>query len=143
MKDFATILQRETTTVNSKLPIWNMSEKWISPREKNLLLDVQTPARETPSKKGRRESSIFLEGGKNFSRWHFEIFVLFLTENRIWHFTLIVSSGDNLREMSKPVFLDRKKKKKSRKNIANLSSAEYAERVVKVKFWNIWEHAHI
>ena len=57
---------------------------------------------------------------------------------------LIVSNGNNLHEMSKPVFLDRKKKKKkTRKNIANLSSAEYAERVVKVKFWNIWEHAHI
>ena len=32
------------------------------------------------------------------------IFFLFLTENRIWHFMQIVSIGDNLHEMSGPVF---------------------------------------
>ena len=39
----------------------------------------------------------------------------------------IVSTGDNLHEMSNPVFLEKKK------NIINLSSAELAKRVVKVK----------
>ena len=37
------------------------------------------------------------------------IFFLFFSENRIWHFTQIVSSGDNLHEMSKPVFWRKKK----------------------------------
>ena len=32
------------------------------------------------------------------------IFFLFSPENRIWHFMQIVSIGDNLHEMSKPVF---------------------------------------
>ena len=39
----------------------------------------------------------------------------------------IVSNGDNLHEMSNPV------SGKNKKNIINLSSAEYAQRVVKVK----------
>ena len=38
------------------------------------------------------------------------IFFLFLPENRIWHFMQIVSIGDNLHEMSKPVFLENWKK---------------------------------
>ena len=42
--------------------------------------------------------------GKNFSRQHFEIFYLFFPENRLWHFMQIVSLGDNLLEMSMPVF---------------------------------------
>ena len=36
-----------------------------------------------------------------------------------------ISNGDNLYEMSNPVFL---KKKKKKKNIANLSTAEFAEK---------------
>ena len=39
-----------------------------------------------------------------------------------------VSSGDSLHEMSNPIF----SKKKEKKNITNLSSAELAQRVVKV-----------
>ena len=35
----------------------------------------------------------------------------------------IVSSGDNLHEMSNPVFLEKKKKK-----ITNMNSAEFAQR---------------
>ena len=45
--------------------------------------------------------------GKIFSRRHFEIFFLFFTENRIWHFMQIVSLGDNLHEMSNPVFWEK------------------------------------
>ena len=56
--------------------------------------------------------------GKNFSRWHFGIFLLFFLENRIWHFMQIVS-GDNLHEMSDPIL--------------NLSSAESAHSEVSVK----------
>ena len=66
--------------------------------------------------------------GKIFSRRHFEIFFLiFFPENRFWHFMQIVSIGDNLHEMSNPVM------GKNKKNITDLSSAEYAERVVRIK----------
>ena len=37
------------------------------------------------------------------------IIFLFFPENRIWHFMQIVSIGDNLHEMSKPVFRENKK----------------------------------
>ena len=42
-----------------------------------------------------------------FSRRHIEIFCLFLTENRIWDSLQIVSTGDNLHEMSNPVFCEK------------------------------------
>ena len=45
--------------------------------------------------------------GKIFGRQHFEIFFLILPENRFWHFMQIVSLGDNLHEMSKPVFWEK------------------------------------
>ena len=48
--------------------------------------------------------------GKIFSRRHFEIFFLFFSENRIWHFMQIVSLGDNLHEMSNPVFWEKIRK---------------------------------
>ena len=38
---------------------------------------------------------------KNFSSWHFEIFFL---ENRIWHFMQIISLGDNLHDVSDPMY---------------------------------------
>ena len=66
--------------------------------------------------------------GKIFSRWYFDMFFLFIPDKRIWHFMQIVSNGDNLHEMSDPVFW---------KNIINLLSAEFAQRVVMVKeVWN-------
>ena len=34
-------------------------------------------------------------------------FFLFFPENRIWHFVQIVSTGNNLHEMSKPVFWEK------------------------------------
>ena len=43
----------------------------------------------------------------------------------------IVSSGDNLHEMSNPVFW--KKLEKNKKKITNLPSAELAQRVIKTK----------
>ena len=42
--------------------------------------------------------------GKIFSRRHFEIFFLFFPENRLRHLMPIVFFGDNLHEMSKPIF---------------------------------------
>ena len=39
-------------------------------------------------------------------------FLLVFLENRIWYFMQIVFIGDNLHEMSKPVFWEKKKKKK-------------------------------
>ena len=45
----------------------------------------------------------------------------------------IVSWGDNLHEMSNPVFW----LKKIRKNIINLSSAEFAQGVVKLEQLNL------
>ena len=67
--------------------------------------------------------------GKNFSR-HLWIFFLFFPENRFWHFMQIVSIGENLHEMSKPVFWEEKKEK-----YFKMLSAELAKRVVKVKRW--------
>ena len=55
---------------------------------------------------------------KIFSRQNIEIFILFSPENRFWHFMQIVSSGENLLGMSKPVFW----RKKNKKNITNLFS---------------------
>ena len=40
--------------------------------------------------------------------------VIFFPENMIWHFMQIVSNGNNLHEMSKPVFWKKKKKKKKK-----------------------------
>ena len=64
--------------------------------------------------------------GKIFSRRHVEIFLIFFPETMFWHFMQIVSisNGDNLPEMPNLVFW---------KNIINLSSADFAQRVVKVK----------
>ena len=45
--------------------------------------------------------------GKIFSRGHFEIRFLFFHENRFWHYMQIVSYGDNLHEMSKPIFWEK------------------------------------
>ena len=47
---------------------------------------------------------------------------------QFWHFMQIVSNGDNLHEMSNPVFWENKK------NIINLSSAELAQKSVKFKW---------
>ena len=38
--------------------------------------------------------------GKMFTRWHFEIFLLFFSGYRIWYLMQIVINGDNLHEMS-------------------------------------------
>ena len=47
-------------------------------------------------------------------RWYFDfIFFLFFLGNRIWHFMQTVSIGDNLHEMSNPVFWLIKNKKKN------------------------------
>ena len=46
--------------------------------------------------------------GEIFGRRHL---FLFFPENKIWHFMQIVSSGNNLHEMSNPVFLEKNKKK--------------------------------
>ena len=64
---------------------------------------------------------------KSFGGWYFEIFVIFFPENRIWHFMQIVSTGDNLHEMSDPVFW----KKKIKESIS-LAYAELAKIVVRL-----------
>ena len=48
--------------------------------------------------------------GNNFSRQQLGIFFLFFLENRLQHFMQIVSSGDNLHEMSKSIFWEKKEK---------------------------------
>ena len=48
--------------------------------------------------------------GKIFSRWHIEIFFLFFSEDRIWHFIQTILNGDNLREISNPVFWEKLEK---------------------------------
>ena len=42
--------------------------------------------------------------GTIFSRQHFEIFILFSLENRIWHFKQTVSNGDNLHEKLNSIY---------------------------------------
>ena len=44
---------------------------------------------------------------KIFSRRHIEIIFLFFPENQIWQFMQVVSIGDNLHEMSNPVFWEK------------------------------------
>ena len=73
--------------------------------------------------------------GKIFSRQHFEIVFLFFQENRLWYFMQIVFLGEYLHEISKPVCWT------NYKNIINFSSAEIAQRVVKVNL-KIQECAH-
>ena len=63
--------------------------------------------------------------GNIFSHWHFKIFFFLFPENRIWQFMQIVSNGDNLHEMSIPVFRGNKT------NMTNLSSAELVQRVIR------------
>ena len=53
---------------------------------------------------------------------------IYFPENRFGQLMQIVSNRSNLHELSKPVFL----KEKEKKNSINLSSAEFAYRVVKV-----------
>ena len=65
--------------------------------------------------------------GKMFIRRHFETFLLFIPGFRIWDLKQIVSNGDNLHEMLNPDLLE------NMKNITNLSSAKYSQRVVNVK----------
>ena len=65
--------------------------------------------------------------GKIFSRQHLEIFFLIFPRKQDLTFHANCLQGDNLHEMSDPVYA------KNKKNIINLSSAENAQRVVKVK----------
>ena len=58
--------------------------------------------------------------GKKFNRRNLKYFFFFFSENRIWHF----STWDYLHEMSKPIFCENK-------NIINLSSAEFTQKVPK------------
>ena len=65
--------------------------------------------------------------GKKFRRVHFEILFLIFQENKDWHFMQIVPM-ETIRMKSQILFC-----MKNKKNIINLSSAELAERVAKVK----------
>ena len=47
---------------------------------------------------------------KNFSEQRFEIFFLFFLENMIWHFMQNVSLGDNLHDVSDPIFQEKIRK---------------------------------
>ena len=48
---------------------------------------------------------------KNSADGILKYFFLFSPENEFWHFMQIVSSGDNLHKLSKPIFYKKKKKK--------------------------------
>ena len=48
-------------------------------------------------------SALTLCDGKNFSRWHFEIFFLPFLEHRIWFF-MQITLGDNLHDVWDPIF---------------------------------------
>ena len=45
--------------------------------------------------------------GTNFNRQHFELVFLFFSGIRLWQFMQIVSLGDKLHDMSKPVFWEK------------------------------------
>ena len=47
------------------------------------------------------------------------IVFLFFPENRVWHFEHIVSIGDNLHELSKPSFCEKKKRKEKYFNMSS------------------------
>ena len=55
--------------------------------------------------------------GKNFKQQHFKTFCTFFPENRFWHFMKIVSTGDNLHEMSEPFFSGKKKAAKYHQSV--------------------------
>ena len=64
--------------------------------------------------------------GNNFGRQHRQIFFLFFPGSKAFTCPancIIISSGDNLHGISKIIFWE--------KNIINLSSAEFAQRVVR------------
>ena len=66
--------------------------------------------------------------GKLFSRRQLEsVFIFIFKKTGIRRFMLIFSIGDNLHEMSNPVFRGKSE------YIINLSSAEIIQRVIKVK----------
>ena len=54
-------------------------------------------------------------------------FLIFFPENLLWHVMQIVPLGDNLRNISKPIFWGKKED-----NMIKISSAEFAHRVVTV-----------
>ena len=73
------------------------------------------------------------------------ILFLFFPENGIWHFMQIVSIGDNLHEISKPVFWEKKKETicmkyqilfsgKNKKNISKWCLLKNLPRVLSVKY---------
>ena len=70
----------------------------------------------------RKKSLTLSVLGKIFSRRHFEIFFLFSKKTGF----KVSCNGDNLHVMSKPVFWENKK------DIINMSSSEFGQRVVKV-----------
>ena len=53
-------------------------------------------------------------------------FYLFFPENSLWHFKQIVSYGDNLHEISMPIFFQ-----KNKKNYFKMASAEIFTRNAK------------
>ena len=70
------------------------------------------------------------------------LFFLFFPENRIWHFMQIVSLGDNLHEMSNPVFWEKETicmkcqilfSGKNKKNISKCRLLKILPRVLSVK----------
>ena len=70
-------------------------------------------------------SRLHFELIKIFSRLHFELMFFFVF---FFCFFFLQKTGNNLHEMSNPVSWE-----KNKKNITNLSSAELAQRMVKVK----------
>ena len=62
--------------------------------------------------------------GKSFSRWHFEIYSYFSQKIGFWHFMQIVSCGDNLHEMSMPIFWENISKCRLLKLLPSMPSTE-------------------
>ena len=67
-------------------------------------LDLHCLQRQDISGFSRTRVKMLSALGKIFGRGHIEIFFLIFPENRFRHFMQIVSNGDNLHEMSNPVY---------------------------------------
>ena len=90
-----------------------------------MMTELMTELNDHDNDSKRNDALTLSTQGKIISRQHFEIFYSFLPEKRIWHSMHIVSNGKMC--MQSQILFSGKNKK-----YINLSSAKFAQRVVKV-----------
>ena len=77
-------------SINVWIGCWAFTALCICPKDPSLMMPLKCPF-------------TFKILGKKFSRQKYKIFFWIFPENRLCHFMQIVSLGDNLLEMSKPI----------------------------------------